>query len=73
MHTRWQAIWGDIKKTKKKSNKCNQCDFALTINTQLNPIWTNPETTLMAPFLTETFVSQPRTIPKITCDRLVQE
>ena len=44
-----------------------------TINTQLNPIWTNlqttpqtnPETTLMAPFLTESYVSQPRTIPNL--------
>ena len=33
-----------------------QCDFASS---------PNPETTLMAPFLTETYMSQPRTIPKL--------
>ena len=40
----------------EKTNKCSQCDFASS---------PNPETTLMAPFLTETYMSQPRTIPKL--------
>ena len=39
-----------------RTNKCSQCDFASS---------PNPETTLMAPFLTETYMSQPRTIPKL--------